>query len=288
MTVGYPVMRKAEFTEPKDPLSKTQAQKLASKLNDDGQENLTLYIEKLRKEYPAASIDIVEHENVRMHEEGNFAFIVDYPEILLHKDELLYSIRSTTAVCYKNSSTKNWTRVALKSGIDVSSAGYEIVVKDLDHIAQICCDLSQQIFIDLITKKLKTSAENIGEITVIAIGIKDDKLKKIFDQFDDTDLKLKDLFVHNKAAKAILSNYYKKLYRKYNIASPSTDQNYWISAQSDVTDINGYIVDSNVLFNVEISADGIKAYGLGHDLSKDGILANIASLKVAKIYAKEI
>ncbi|PTX58586.1 hypothetical protein C8N46_11377 [Kordia periserrulae] len=291
--LSYPVLRKAEFCLPVKNISKSKAKVLASKIEDEW--------DSISKQYLLKAEEILGDQNVtvktpkhqknltRMLEEGKTAYVVDYPVISAKWETYTFNIRTTIAVCYKDSSTKNWTRVSLLEPVSLNDSKLSNIKEKYEQIANAYCSITHNLFSKTLEDSFNQKSKYVGDFTVLTFGVRDKQLGKYLDLFDDLDLQLKELFTKKSTAENIIKGYYKNLFNKgENIFEISNNKNYWVKSSSNIVDEDDYAKNSNVLYNINVNENGIMAFGLGSDDSAEGNLANVSSLKLARFYAKEI
>ncbi|MFY0602940.1 MAG: hypothetical protein JXQ93_03255 [Flavobacteriaceae bacterium] len=289
MTVAYPVYRKADFLLPEDSLRKNEARKIANEVQTEWSSMLDLFVQKINNVAGVTNTSVLDTEETRLAEDGDTAYVVDNPTILAEWESFTFKIRTTIAVCYQESSTKNWTRVSIKDGISLNDPKLEDLKKKYDEIADLCCGINNDVFTKILAEKFNKAAESVGDFTIMTFGVRDEMLGKYLELFDDVDLKLTELFTDKKEAKKLIESYYKNLFKiKTKDFYTNDDNNYWIKSSSNILNEEDYLVNSNVLYNINVKDNGIFAFGLGADDSPEGSLANLSSLKLAKFYAKEI
>ncbi len=284
----YPVLRKATFSYPANGLSKVQARNLSSNICKNWKENCKGLIESLSEISNLTNIKLVDNQFGRVEEEGFTAFVVDHPLIIAEYKNHKISIRNSIAVCYQESSTKIWTRSSLIDGIEINNKDFKELNKIYDLIANQCCNVGEKVFVKSYENKFKDTPSRIGNFTVFTFGISNSNIGKYLDLFDDIDLKFKELITNDKAAKNLFKTSYNELFGLKKLQPEETDNNYWLTDSTSFKDEEGSIEESNVLYNIRIEKNKIFAFGLGHDTSSDGALANISSLRIARYYAKEI
>jgi len=290
MTIGFPVYRKAEFMLAENHLKKAEAKEISQAIRDKWASMIDIYTKRINQIDGIDDTPIsLDTETTRVEEEGDTAYIVDNPVIIAKWKSFNFKIRTTIAVCYKESSTKNWTRVSLEDGISLEdNSNLDIIKKLYDEIANICCEINHRVFATTLEELYDRKAKSVGDFTIITFGVRDKQLGKYLELFDDVDLRLKELFT-NESAKNLIENYFKDLHNRNSEDFHINDKNnYWIKSSSNVLDEDNYLLNSNVLYNINVKKNGIFAFGLGADESVDGSLANLSSLKLAKFYAKEI
>lgn len=288
----YPVLRRAEFTQPKENLKEVVAKNIASEIQNSWKSLTDKYIKAIGKIVSdEVEIDTLNDKEAgaRLTEEGYSAFVVDNPTIKAKWKSYTFQIRTTIAVCHKESSTKNWTRVSLNDPIKRDNSDFKELKKLYQEIASECCTISHKEISKVIKDKQKKTPKAFGDFTVLTFGVEDERLGHYLDLFDDTDLMLKDLF-KDKEAKDLISGYYKSLFgkNKSDMLKNENPKNFWMSSKSNLVNREGYFDNSNVLYKIMLNDDSIFALGLGHENSNDKELANLSSLKVAKLYAKNI
>lgn len=274
-SIIYPVIRKAELTNPGMELTRTYAKRIANNIHRNINKNIPKFLLELGKAFSPKYIN-VEDSYPKVREEGKKVFIVDYPIISASKGDLIYNIRITTAICFKKSSSKNWTRVSIEKGVSFENNRLIEVKNSFNEIVNICCKLNQQIFIDVAIEEINNSPSSIGDFTIMTFGITDDKLGKCLELFDDFDLKLKSLFTSDHEAKRLIESYYKSLFNKASLGKGD-----WATDNVSFVTNDNYVADSNVLYNIESKGNSITIEGIGHDESSEGVVAKISSLKVA-------
>ncbi len=238
------------------------------------------YTALLQSIFTDAQVSRVPPENEQapaVREEGNKAFIVDYPILRVLTNDFNYRVRSTTAVCYRNSTTKNWTRVSLEDGIPMDNDVLNHIKETYNTIVGECCKLNQNLFTEVIRSEFQENPKPDGDFTILTFGINDRRLGKILELFDDIDLKLEDLFTDELEAKRIIESYYKSLFNEQSL-----NKGKWVTSNVSFVTNDNIISDSNVLYNIKRNAQSTIIEGIGHDESHDGIVARVSSLKVAR------
>ena len=289
----YPVLRKADFSFPQETINKPEALKISKHVEEKLKTEIDKYITAVRNVVIDNGDSIVdckmtENQETRIIEEGDFAYIIDNPILEAKWEEFIFRIRITIAVCYKQMSTKSWTRVSLKNGISKNDKDFNKLNNFYQNIASACCNVSHNLVSDVITNNQKKSPKSVGDFSIMTFGVQDQLLGKYLELFDDADLKLKELFQKEEAKKLILGYYDSFFNKTSNELSLINNDNYWINTSSSLLDQNGYVVNNNVLYKIIVKDNNLFALGLGHDDSFDGSLASISSLKVAKFFAKDI
>ncbi len=274
----FPVIRKAQLTSAGAGLVKKVAQRIANSIFLEVEAHTSAFIHGI-KELLGEDVSIEPSNTSRFEEEGNKAFIIDFPVITVTTSVSEYEVRSTTAVCFKNSSTKNWTRVSLKGGIPLDDKTKLSNVKEtFNKIADKCCAINREIFTKAVKNEFDKDPKSIGEFTILTFGITDKKLGKYLDLFDDIDLKLQELFSDEAEAKRLIESYYKSLFNENELTSGQ-----WATSNVSFVNKDNILRDSNVLYKIEKINNNTIIEGIGYDESTDGIVAKISSLKVAKI-----
>ena len=289
----YPVLRKAEFSQPREDLEKGAAKLIAENIQGLWELLSQKYISRIKKIIETDSVWVDADENLEnesiLREEGFSAFIVDNPVISAQWKSYVFQIRTTIAVCHKGASTKNWTRVSLLNPIKKDNDSILELNKVYDKIAAACCKISHNEFRNVVKSVQEKEPKALGDFTIMTFGVRDKKLGEYLDLFDDVDLKFKEFYNNYNEGKELIEDYYISLFDKSpNELFRENENNFWINTTSGVINDEGYVDSNNVLYKVKRNKKSIFAFGLGSDESKDGILANRSSLKVAKFYAKTI
>ncbi|WP_299111459.1 hypothetical protein [uncultured Winogradskyella sp.] len=290
----YPVLRRAEFSQPEENLNKKVARQIATEIKNSWKSLSQKHIDVVKKILDSDLVEIDYKQNkekdARLTEEGLSAFVVDNPVINAQWKNYSFQIRTTIAVCHQESSTKNWTRVSLNNPISKENKDFKKLKEFYKKIASDCCTISHKEFSEIVSKKQQSRPDAIGDFTILTFGVEDEKLGQYLELFDDTDLMLKDLF-QNKEAKNLIGDYYKRLFgkNKSDLLKNLSRENFWMTANSNLVNNEGYFENSNVLYKIMLqNNDSIFAYGLGHENSEEKELAKLSSLKIGKHYAKNI
>jgi len=284
----YPVLRKAELSLPSIGIQKSTAKHVATILKKAISNEMTVYLSEIQKIEGITIIDIDKEESSRIVPEGTISYVVDSPKITAKWGSYLFEIRMTTAVCYQDSSTKNWCRISIPQGVNHYDKNLASLKLIYDKLAAVCCNISKNIFEDILISESNQSIKTNGSFTVITFGVNDDQLGAHLDKFDDIDLRLKDLFSKDEKAKELITKYYRSLFNIGDIPLSQDDNNFWLTSPIDTISPEGFLDDRNALYNIIVSENEVLALGLVHDTSEDKKLANLSSLNVARIFGKEI
>lgn len=295
-TLLHPVMRKATISRPQDTL-KERADHVAASLCASWKTNASDYVELINGLLGKDAVDqaaSLSTQEARIEDEGESTVVVDYPMITAKWKDYSFEIRTTVAICRKEASTKNWTRVSVADGLSYSDEEKE-TVRELqgmyDKLATKCSTLSHDIFEQVVESLYAgNKVESIGNFTIMTFGIQDDQLGQYLDLFDDVDLKLKDLFTQNAEAKKLIRSYYENLFGRGKVNfNPTNGESYWLRSVSDYVSQEGFVEEGKALYNIKVDEDQIFALGIGHDVpGASTSIAKLSSLKVARYFGLEI
>ena len=288
----HPVLRKAEFINPSRSLREATAKRIAESLKENSEQIINKNIDAIQHLNGFSNVglcDSAKEHTARVVKEGHGAYVFDNPVIEAKWESEVFKIRSSVAVCYKGTTTKNWTRVTLENGISKNSDKLPRLKKVYNELAAVCCRTNHNIVSDLLEKSYKLSPVQIGDFTVMTFGVQDEKLGQYLDLFDDPDMRLKELFTTNPEVKVLFKDYFKTLFdkdEKYLMKEGAND--FWMNSATSIVKKDGYLDNSNVIFKISLQDNSLFALGIGHDESRENELARLSSLAVARFYSKEI
>ncbi len=293
-TVLHPVIRKATISRPEHTLEKG-ADRVAQELCASWPNNAVKFVERIEEVLGKGAIvqdASMLQEKVRIEDEGTATVVVDYPKMSAQWKGYSFDIRNTVAICRKEASTKNWTRVYLSQGLSYGDKTAIGELKDVyDKLASTCSKQSHSIFEEVVETLYKDNkVHSIGDFKILTFGIEDDNLGQYLDLFEDVDLKLKDLFTKNAPARDWIKTYYENLFGPDSVTFEGNDRtNHWLTSVSDYVSKAGFVEEGRALYNIKVDKDGIFALGIGHDVSGErASIARLSSLKIARYFGLEI
>jgi hypothetical protein len=287
-TAIYPILRKAIFSKPDKSINKRNAEKIAEAMKNNWDEDKKNYFNLIRNSLPDSITEIEEEKTVRISNEREKAIIVDRPEIIIKIKNYCFNIRITSAICYDKFSTKNWTRIKLGKEFPQSRKNIDELNRLYSIISDKLCKYSHDITRKFFNENLQNDVRSVGNITIISCGIKDYKLGKQLEKFDNLDLEIKEFFT-NKDAKNLIEKYYKEIFNIDNIEiNKKSYNNFWFTSPINIENESGYIDNENVLYNFKQKNNNLFAFGIGYDNSSEKILAKLSSLKIARLITEEI
>lgn len=289
----FPVVRDSKLGRPTNGIEKENAKSLAELLVKNWQVNQRAYKDAIEQvldslhEKKEESYYLDSKESPRITEEWDKSYVLDYPEIKVSFGKFFLNVRITTAICYHQSSTKNWARVSVDKGVDYNSE-YEQIKNLQNTIAGKCSEVSYEIFESLVKNHLNSNVDYTGEFLVLAFGIDDRKLGIHLNELDTLDLKLKDLLVKNKSAINLFKNYFKKFANIEPDFAADSNENFWVETNSGVLYRKQKLVDAKTIFNMRVEDGKIMAIGIGEDGSGSGKVARLSSLEIARFFSSDI
>ncbi len=232
-----------------------------------------------------------------MVEEGYDTYFVDNPIILANWESYHFKIRISTAVCFKNASTKNWTRISLDKPVSKDDKNLDTLSKLYNQITDVCCSISHKNFSSIVQNELNQNSKMLDDFKIFTFGVKDEQLGEFLENLDDVDLQIRDLFTENDSAEKIIKDYYTSLFTaSSNDIIEENKYNFWMSSRTNVLKskwndqgINKKYYDyNNVLYKIMVNDNGIIALGMGYEDSMNKEIAHLSTLQIARLYGKNI